>query len=87
MTKPKNKPKNRSGEHTLDLLKPHVELLGNNQAMLEGCRGVLYYDTQRIEINLGKYRILFLGDDLSMTSLTGDDAVVTGNFFKIEFEF
>ena len=67
------------------LFSPHIELIGNHQAMLEGCKGVLYYDDNRIEISLGKYRILFLGSGLGLTSLAGGDAIVTGSFERIEF--
>ena len=67
------------------LFSPRIELLGNHQAMLEGCRGVLYYDDNRIEISLGKYRILFLGSELRLTSLAGGDAIVAGSIEKIEF--
>ena len=67
------------------LFSPHSELFGNRQAMLEGCRGVLYYDDNRVEISLGKYRILFLGRELGLTSLAAGDAIVTGIFEKIEY--
>ncbi len=75
----------KTAQNQSNLFSPHIELFGNCQAMLEGCRGVLYYDDNRIEINLGKYRILFLGNNLGLTSLADGDAIVTGTFEKIEF--
>ena len=75
----------KNAQNPGSLFSPHIELFGNRQAMLEGCRGVLYYNDDRIEISLGKYRILFLGKDLGLTSLAGGDAIVTGTFETIEF--
>ncbi|MDR3643552.1 MAG: YabP/YqfC family sporulation protein [Clostridia bacterium] len=63
----------------------HLELSGNREAVVDGCRGVLEYDENVIRLNTGAVAVRFCGRGLSIRSLTRDSAVVEGYITSIEF--
>ncbi|MCI1966706.1 MAG: YabP/YqfC family sporulation protein [Oscillospiraceae bacterium] len=71
----------RSGLH----MPTHIELNGNTEAIVDGCGGVLEYDTDVVRIRTGKLIVRFTGRDLVIKCLTADSLVVTGYFTGIEF--
>ncbi|NLB35871.1 MAG: sporulation protein [Clostridiales bacterium] len=64
---------------------PNIELAGNRQAVVEGCKGVLEYNENAIKLNLGKSIVKFVGIGLSMTSFRFEQAVISGNILSVEF--
>ena len=62
-----------------------IEILGNTEAVVEGCKGVLEYDENVIVLNLGKMSVKFEGEDLSLKCMNDSDAVVEGVFVSIEY--
>ncbi len=64
---------------------PHIEIFGNREATVNGCKGVLQYDDGIIRMNTGKYTIRFTGKNLSMTSLGLEQAVIKGRILEVEF--
>ena len=64
---------------------PHIEIFGNKEATVEGCKGVLQYDDGIIRLNTGKYTVRFTGVNLSMTSLGFEQAVIKGRIMEVEF--
>jgi sporulation protein YqfC len=63
----------------------HLELSGNREAIIEGCKGVLEYDENLVRINTGKMIIRFLGRGLTIRNLTEDSAVIEGYITTIEY--
>ncbi len=63
----------------------HMEINGNTEVVLEGCGGVLEYDTDVVRIKAGKMNIKFTGRGLVIKCLTADSLVVTGFIMGIEF--
>ena len=63
----------------------HLELSGNREAIIEGCKGVLEYDENLVRINTGKMIIRFLGRNLTIRNLTEDSAVIEGYITSIEY--
>ncbi|MDR1631027.1 MAG: YabP/YqfC family sporulation protein [Oscillospiraceae bacterium] len=63
----------------------HIEISGNNEAVVQGCQGVLEYNENCIRLNLGRRAVEFRGTDLVMRSFTVDQAVVEGVFASISF--
>jgi len=76
----------KTAEMALDILSPHIQLYGDRQASAEGCKGVLYCDDTRIELNMGKYRVVISGSDLHMGTLSAGDCMINGKLTKLEFE-
>ena len=63
----------RSIEQTLDLPEilspgvPHIEMQGNREIIIDGCRGILEYDEDRIKLNAGSLVISFQGKPIPKT--------------------
>ena len=64
---------------------PEIELLGNKEAVIEHCQGVLEYNDKVIRLNTGKLNLKFTGRNLQLKSMTDSSVVVEGYFTSIEF--
>jgi len=56
----------------------HMEINGNQEVIVDGCSGVLEYDTEAVRIKTGKLIVRFTGRGLVIKCLTTDSLVVTG---------
>ena len=84
--KPKKNRINLFGVELEGTSEPSIQLLGNKEVSVEGCKGVVdYYETQ-IKLRLPKGYIIFRGDGLSIFSLTDTSALIRGKIGSIEFE-
>ncbi|MGX8700149.1 YabP/YqfC family sporulation protein [Caproiciproducens sp.] len=63
----------------------HMEINGNQEVIVDGCGGVLEYDTEAVRIKTGKLIVRFTGRGLVIKCLTADSLVVTGFLTGIEF--
>lgn len=63
----------------------HIELEGNKEAVVEGCKSVLEYEEGIIRLDLGKNSIRFMGHGLVIRTLSTDKAVIRGTILSIEF--
>ena len=62
-----------------------IELLGNSEAVVEGCKGILEYDDNIIRIAIHKMEVKFSGMDLSIKSLNSESVIIEGQISGIEF--
>ncbi len=62
-----------------------IELYGNREAVVDGCRGVLEYDETTIKLNMGKSRITFSGSGMLIRAYDKDHAEIEGSFSSVEF--
>lgn len=62
-----------------------VEITGNNEAVVDGCRGVLEYDDGVISLSLGSRFVRFRGDKLQIHTLLDEQAMITGTILSVEF--
>lgn len=62
-----------------------MEINGSREAVVEGCCGILEYDSAAIRIRTPDHVIRFTGRELSIRCLTPDALVVTGRISGIEF--
>lgn len=65
---------------------PHLKLVGNNECIIDGLKGILEYTKEKIKINLGKNNITLFGDELYIESFSPEGAVVEGTIITLEFE-
>jgi len=63
----------------------HMEINGNTEAVVDGCSGILEYDTDVVRVRTGKQIVRFTGRGLTIKCLTADSLVVTGFLTGIEF--
>ncbi|MBE6719613.1 MAG: hypothetical protein E7571_03015 [Ruminococcaceae bacterium] len=65
--------------------KPHIEIIGNNECVVDGLKSILEYTKDKIRIDLGKYSVTFFGDELYINSFSHEGAVVEGTIIGMEF--
>ncbi len=81
----KNKVKNRIVPE-LFIDEPKIELLGNREMIIDGCKGVVEYDETTIKLSLGDSVISILGDSLVIQSFDSSVAIINGIIVNISFE-
>lgn len=64
----------------------HIELCGNREARVDGCKGVLEYSNSKISLNTGRLTVCFCGCDLCIASMQNGQAVIKGIISDIGFE-
>ena len=64
---------------------PHIELLGNREAVVEGCQGILEYDDDVVRVRAGRLVVRFTGRGLRIRCMTADSLVVEGFLRGMEF--
>ncbi len=62
-----------------------IELAGNRQAVVGGCKGVLEYDEGVIKLNLGKSIVRFVGNDLAINTFQYEQVVISGSILTVDF--
>lgn len=62
-----------------------LEMMGNNEALLEGCSGILEYDENIIRISTKKNEIKFFGRGLNLKCLTPENVIIQGTILSVEF--
>lgn len=62
-----------------------IELSENRRAVIDGCKFIVSYDENGIELKLSGICVRFAGRDLVMSSLVYGQAVITGEISGIEF--
>lgn len=70
----------------IELNLPLIELTGNKELAVDGCKGVLEYDENVIRLNLKNYILRITGRDLGLTCLTTESLVVRGTILSVEFQ-
>ena len=63
----------------------NIEIRGNREAIIEGCKNIAQYDENMIKINMKKMGISFFGRDLEIKCLNSDSLVIKGFITSIEF--
>ena len=63
----------------------HLEINGNNEVIVEGCKSIVEYDENIIKISTKKMFIQFLGRNLRIKCLNTDSLVIQGFITSIEF--
>ncbi len=64
---------------------PRIEMLGNREMIIDGCKGVVEYDETLIKLSLGNNVISISGDDLVISSFDNNVAVISGQVCGISF--
>ena len=62
-----------------------MELYGNRRVLIEGCRGIVKYDEDSIQLKIAEGVVRFLGCEMSIARLHPSCAAITGNLTAIEF--
>lgn len=63
----------------------YIEIISNYCALIDGCKSVMEYDDSAVTLNLGKKNVTIHGSDLSIKSLSMEQAMVEGFIVSVEF--
>lgn len=64
-----------------------ISITGNRSAVVDGCDGVLDYDSERVVLRTGRLTVRVTGRDLRLTRLTGSSAMVEGIILCLEYSY
>jgi len=64
---------------------PRLELNGNTELLIEGCKGVVAYAEEEIRLDLGELTLAVIGADLTMRTLRLEECAITGRIASVEF--
>ncbi len=64
---------------------PKIEMLGNREIIIDGCKGVVEYGENLIKLSLGKSTLSVSGDNLVIKSFDSSIAVISGQIGEISF--
>lgn len=63
----------------------HIEILGNKEAIIDGCKGVLEYEDNSIKLNLNSKSVRFRGMNLELKAYAIEQVIISGIIISIEF--
>lgn len=73
----------------LEKLKPSsvfIEMRGNTEVTIEGCKGILEYDSALIRVSVGTASVAIKGRGLTIKCLSIGSVVISGVITGIEYE-
>ena len=63
----------------------HIELEGNRELILDGCKGIMEYNDALIKICTDTVIVSVTGDGLNISAYAQEQIVIGGKLIKIEF--
>ena len=63
----------------------HIELDGNREMILDGCRGILEYCDEKIKICADGFSVSLCGDGLLIKSYNESQIDITGKIITLDF--
>lgn len=67
------------------VLEPQLQITGNSELYIEGCKAILEYDDMMVKLVVGKKELLITGKDLSVSGYTESSITVKGAFQTLEW--
>ena len=62
-----------------------IELSGNREALVDGCRGVLQYEDDVIRLSTGRRVVRFQGSGLMIRTMQQNQLLICGTILSVEF--
>lgn len=66
-------------------IKSHIEFFANREATVEGCKGILDYDSNYIKLRLLRGSVILFGKKISVSFFEGSTIRIKGDFSSLEF--
>lgn len=70
---------------TSELLIPHIDLCSNREANIEGCAGIIEYNSSLVRINCKKLIVRVAGSELTIRADNTDRISIYGNIISLDF--
>ena len=71
---------------TDQILDSRIEIFGRKRIVIEGCFGIRDYSEEIVSINMSKYTLVIMGENLSLQNMQQKNITITGKILSIEFE-
>ena len=68
------------------ILDSRIEIFGRKRIVIEGCFGIRDYSEEVVSINMSKYTLVIMGENLSLQNMQQKNITITGKILSIEFE-
>jgi sporulation protein YqfC len=68
-----------------DIVKGNIELFGNKQIIVDGCKGVIDYNEDFLKLDLGKIVLKVTGRNLVIDSYIYEQVDLKGEIVSVEF--
>ena len=68
-----------------DLGQTYINFTSNRKVVIDGCKGVIDYDTAFVSLNLGKKVINIFGSNLEILDFTENELTIIGIISRVEF--
>ena len=68
-----------------DIEKGNIELFGNTQIIVDGCKGVIDYNEDFLKLDLGKIVLKVTGRNLVIDSYIYEQVDLKGEIVSVEF--
>lgn len=62
-----------------------IEMAGNREVIVDGCRGILQYEDSVIRISTGRLVIRFTGTDLVIRTIEQNQIQICGTILSVDF--
>lgn len=70
---------------TAELLTPHIDLCSNREASVDGCMGIIEYNSELVRINCKSLIVKITGTELTIKSDTTERINIYGNILTVDF--
>ncbi|MBQ3137129.1 MAG: YabP/YqfC family sporulation protein [Clostridia bacterium] len=70
---------------TSELLYPHIDLCSNKEVYIDGCMGIIEYNSSLVRINCKGMIVKISGDELSIKSDSAEQISISGNIISLDF--
>ncbi len=65
---------------------PAIRLTGRFSALAENCRGILFYSSDRLVLDMGEYQACINGEKLTLRGLSRAEMMIEGNIKIVCFD-
>lgn len=62
-----------------------IEMKSNTEIIIEGCKGMVEYDTTQIAVNLGSMIVRIHGDSLEIGNFSEQQVTIRGTVISMDF--
>lgn len=62
-----------------------IELCGNQEAVVDGCQGILQYEDTVIRVSTGRQIVRFRGADLRIRTMQQNQILICGTIASVDF--
>lgn len=64
---------------------PRIEMTGNREIIIDGCKGVVEYTENNIRLSLGENVLSLSGGNLIIQSFDNDVVIINGQISDVDF--